>query len=188
MVGIGTTERVLTEIIVTATNAELEALKARYQEKFDRPLIDHIHSEVSGDYRNFLILCLAGQRLETSAPDAALAEQQAQSLRQAAQGWGTNEDVFVQILGKSSVEQVDLIEKSYESQFGKSLKAEIKGEMGGDLEWAMLLRLESEIDAQCWLLRYAMDGAGTDEDIIARVLGGAEKEMIMKIHKRYDEK
>merc|ERR1712159_752898 len=33
MVGIGTTERVLTEIIVTATNAELEALKARYQEK-----------------------------------------------------------------------------------------------------------------------------------------------------------
>ena len=38
-------ERVLTEIIVTATNAELKALKARYQEKFT-DLVDHIHGEV----------------------------------------------------------------------------------------------------------------------------------------------
>ena len=44
----------------------------------------------------------------------------------------------------------------------------MKGEMGGDLEWAMLLRLETPLDAQCWLLRYAMDGIGTNEDIIAR--------------------
>ena len=46
----------------------------------------------------------------------------------------------------------------------------------------------SEIDASCWLLRYAMDGVGTSEDIIARVIGGAEKEFAMKIKERYDEK
>ena len=32
---------------------------------------------------------------------------------------------------------------AYEAQHGKSLKSLIEGEMGGDLEWAMLLQLES---------------------------------------------
>ncbi len=41
---------------------------------------------------------------------------------------------------------------------------------------------------QCWLLRYAMDGMGTDEDIIARVIGGADKQRVVEIHARYDEK
>ena len=187
MEGLGTTERVLSEIILTATNAELEEIKKRYAEKFDRELIDHINSEVSGDYCAFLVACLNG-RGETEAPDATLAAEQAAKLHEAAQGWGTNESVFVEILSSASVEQTDLIEQSYEAQFGKSLKAEIKGEMGGDLEWAMLLRLESPLDAKCWLLRYAMDGAGTDEDIIARVIGGADKSQIVDIHARYDEK
>ena len=42
------------------------------------------------------------------------------------------------------------------------------GAMGGDLEWAMLLRLENPLDAECRLLRCAMDGNGTDEDTVAR--------------------
>ena len=33
-----------------------------------------------------------------------------------------------------------------------------------------------------------MDGIGTSEDIIARVLGGAEKEEALQIKERYDEK
>ena len=188
MVGLGTNERVLSEIIVTATNAELAEIKTAYAGKFDRELIDHVNSEISGDYRDFIIACLRGDRLETAAPDATLADQQAVALHEAAQGWGTNESVFVDILSKASVEQTDLIEQSYEAQFGKSLKAEIKGEMGGDLEWAMLLRLESPLDAQCWLLRYAMEGLGTNEAVIARVIGGADKQRVVEIHARYDVK
>ena len=33
-----------------------------------------------------------------------------------------------------------------------------------------------------------MKGLGTDEDIIARVIGGSDKATVRKIHKRYDEK
>ena len=54
-----------------------------------------------------------------------------------------------------------------------SLKALIKDEMGGDLGWAMALRLENRLDSKAYLLRLSMDGLGTWEDIIARVLGGA---------------
>ena len=83
---------------------------------FDRPLIDHINSEVSGDYRDFLVACLHGVRLEDAPSDVALAAQQAVQLMEAAQGWGTNEGVFVEILSKASVAQTDLIETSYEQQ------------------------------------------------------------------------
>ena len=73
MVGVGTTERILTEIIVTASNAHLRVVQKRYQEKFDRSLVDHINSEVGGDYRDFLIQCLKCERQEGAAPDRALA-------------------------------------------------------------------------------------------------------------------
>ena len=43
-----TTERVLTEIIVTASNAQLRVIQQKYQGKYDRSLLDHINSEVSG--------------------------------------------------------------------------------------------------------------------------------------------
>ena len=52
----------------------------------------------------------------------------------------------------------------------------------------MTLRLESPLDASCYLLRKAMDGIGTNEDTIARVIGGADKTDVLKIHARFDEK
>jgi hypothetical protein len=186
MDGMGTTERVLTEIIVTRSNAELEAIKARYQAKFERSLLDHVKSELSGDYEKFLVQCLRCERQEDAAPDPALAATQAAQLAEAAKGWGTNEKVFIDILGKGSVAQIDLIEAEYEKQFSKSLKATIKGEMGGDLESAMLLRLESPLDAAVYLLRGAMKGMGTNEDVIARVIGGANKDEVQQIHARFD--
>ena len=47
-------------------------------------------------------------------------------------------------LGTASIEQTDLIEDTYQKKEGKSLKKLIEGEMGGDLEWAMLLRCEND--------------------------------------------
>jgi hypothetical protein len=188
MDGVGTTERILTEIIVTSCNADLRMIQQRYQEMYDRSLLDHVSSEVGGDYRDFLVQCLKCERQEGAAPDQALAEEQVTRLIKAAKGWGCNESEFIDILGKSSIAQTDLIEATYQRREGKSLAKLIQGEMGGDLEWAMLLRLESELDAKCWLLRYAMKGMGTSEDILARVLGGSRKEDAMRIHARFDEK
>ena len=75
MEGLGTTERILSEIIVTASNAELEEIKAKYAGKFDRELVDHINSECGGDYSDFLVACLGGVREESTTDEAAAAEQ-----------------------------------------------------------------------------------------------------------------
>ena len=188
MDGMGTTERVLSEIIVTNTNAELLQIKKRYEEKYGQPLIDRVNSEVGGDFRTFLVTLLRCERNETAAPDARLAAEQAEAMHKAAKGWGCDEKVFIEILAKSSVAQIDLIQATYERTHSKSLAALIKSEMSGDLEWAMLLNLESRLDASAWLLRYAMEGMGTSEDIIARVMGGASKQECAEIHARFDAK
>lgn len=188
MDGMGTTERVLSEIIVTNTNAELLQIKKRYEEKYGQPLIDRVNSEVGGDFRTFLVTLLRCERNETAAPDARLAAEQAEALHKAAKGWGCDEKVFIEILAKSSVAQIDLIQATYERTHSKSLAALIKSEMSGDLEWAMLLNLESRLDASAWLLRYAMEGMGTSEDIIARVMGGASKQETRMIHAQFDMK
>lgn len=178
---------VQSEIVVTSSNSHLRVIQQRYQEKYDRSLLDHICSECSGDYEAFIVQCLKCERQE-GVTDEGAAVDQAKALAKAAKGFGCDEKVFIEILGKASSEQTDLIEAAYEADKGESLAKLIKGEMGGDLEMAMLLRLQNPLDANCWLLNFAMDGVGTNEDTVARVLGGADKEEVQKIHARYDEK
>ena len=106
MDGMGTTERILTEIIVCRCNADLRVIQQKYQEKYDRSLLDHVNSEVGGDYRDFLVQCLKCERQEGAAPDQALADQQVAQLIKAAKGFGCDEGPFIDILGKASIEQV----------------------------------------------------------------------------------
>ena len=190
MGGIGTNENILTEIIVLSTNERLEGLKEVYEGKYETPLIDKVASECSGDYEKFLVACLLADRVEGEEPDEGAAEEQAEALYEAGEGkrFGTDEDVFVEILSKASVEQADLIQAAYERNHDKSLKAAIESEMKGDLEFAMLMRLESRIDAQCTLLKRGMKGMGTDEGAIARIVGGSTKAEAAALHERYDEK
>ena len=53
-----------------------------------------------------MVQLLTVPRQEGVGPDPALAAQQAGQLCEAAKGWGTNESVFIQILGQASIEQV----------------------------------------------------------------------------------
>ena len=188
MDGMGTTEEILTEIIVNRSNDELAAIKEFFEGKYDRPLIDMVGSETSGDYEKFMIACLQAERDEGDETDEDQAAEQAEALHKAGKGFGCDESVFIDILSKASVAQCDLIQAAFEAEQGKSLKAYIKSEMGGELESAMCLRLENRLDSMCTLLFKAMDGMGTDEGAIARVLGGSTKDVVQCVVARYDEK
>ena len=81
MDGIGTTEKILSEIIVNRTNDELARIKTAYEAKFDRPLIDAVNSETSGNYRDFLVACLQCKRSQEC--DSSAAKSQAGTLHDA---------------------------------------------------------------------------------------------------------
>ena len=66
------------------TNAELQATRKEYAEKFDRDLIKDLKSECSGSFEDVLV----GLVEETAAYDAQLC-------KRAMKGLGTNEDLLV---------------------------------------------------------------------------------------------
>jgi len=103
MKGIGTDEETLLEIICTKTNEQLETIKEKYNEIFDRDLESDVESETRGDFKCLLVACLAAQREEgIDSIDEDSAIEEAQELFDAGEDrWGTDEGVFTMILGEN---------------------------------------------------------------------------------------
>ncbi|CAN1839242.1 Annexin D5 [Linum perenne] len=60
MRGLGTHDSALIRAVVTRTEIDMQDIKVEYQKRFKKQLVDVIHSETSGHYRNFLIALISG--------------------------------------------------------------------------------------------------------------------------------
>ncbi|XP_073925272.1 annexin A13 isoform X1 [Castor canadensis] len=58
MKGVGTDEETLIRIIVTRAEVDLQGIKAKFHEKYQKPLSDMVHSDTSGDFRKLLVALL----------------------------------------------------------------------------------------------------------------------------------
>ncbi|KAL9244838.1 hypothetical protein vseg_018559 [Gypsophila vaccaria] len=58
MKGLGTDDTTLIRVIVTRTEIDMQYIKAEYEKKYKKPLVDAVHSETSGNYRKFLLALL----------------------------------------------------------------------------------------------------------------------------------
>ncbi|KAM4865266.1 annexin A13 [Thomomys bottae] len=58
MKGMGTDEETLIRIIVTRAEVDLQGIKAKFQEKYQKSLSDMVHSDTSGDFQKLLVALL----------------------------------------------------------------------------------------------------------------------------------
>ncbi|KMT01361.1 hypothetical protein BVRB_9g213750 [Beta vulgaris subsp. vulgaris] len=58
MKGLGTDDTTLIRVIVTRVEIDMQYIKAEYQKKYKKSLVDAVHSETSGNYRDFLLALL----------------------------------------------------------------------------------------------------------------------------------
>nr|XP_020734672.1 annexin A13 [Odocoileus virginianus texanus] len=58
MKGAGTDEETLIDIIVTRAETDLQGIKARFQEKYQKSLSDMVRSDTSGDFQKLLVALL----------------------------------------------------------------------------------------------------------------------------------
>lgn len=58
MKGAGTDEETLIHIIVTRAEVDLQGIKAKFQEKYQKSLSDMVHSDTSGDLQKLLVALL----------------------------------------------------------------------------------------------------------------------------------
>eukprot|EP01043_Picozoa_sp_COSAG02_P043170 COSAG02_NODE_3735_length_6311_cov_8.820348_1_plen_290_part_10 len=193
MKGMGTDELLIISVLVQYSPRNLAKLKKRYQEVHEKDLVEHVESEVSGDYGAMLMRLLNGpwsahktgsiQEVDINAADYMCTQ-----LYDAGEAkWGTDEATFIAIIGSSSEEEIAAIDECYRRRYHKSLAKVIKSEFSGDIRKVLLAVVLPPVDRLCFLLHKAMDGVGTNEAVIIQTLGNASKRMIQKIVKRFDE-
>ena len=186
MEGFGTDESLLTEICCTRSNLEILAAKRAFMNSKGKSVENWVSQETSSMYMRFLFRCLQGDRKECFS-DAALAAEQAGELNAAGLGGGDkNERVLFDILATSSSEHCELIKKAYHEQFGTTLMQAIKDAMGGDVEDAMLARVENKYKYYAGVLNKAWKGFGTDEKATSRLFARMTKSDIKKIGLEYE--
>jgi annexin A7/11 len=188
MRGLGTKESLLTEILCSRTNAEIQSIKMAYQREFSADLEQVVRSETSGCYQRVLMACLQGQRNElnpqqmqmvmTHGPqaivDRAQAQYEAQELYRAGEKrLGTDESCFIRILCSRNIYQLKAIFEEYQKVTGKDILASIDSEMSGDLADALKSIALCQSNRPLYFakrLQSAMAGAGTSDNTLIRIV------------------
>jgi len=98
------------------------------------------------------------------------AETDADQLRKAMKGLGTNEAAVTNVLGNRTVAERQEIVRLFKTLYGKDLKAELKSELSGNYKLICtgLCLSQAEFDARS--LNDAIKGAGTDDQGLVEVL------------------
>jgi len=116
----------------------------------------------------------------------------AERLKSAMDGSGTNDKAIVDILGHRTNAQRQQIKESFLKLYGKDLEQALKDELDGEFENLIVAMLTetSEYDAEC-LMKATKGWLGADDDLIIEILGTrtqVEMQKIKEAHfKKYDD-
>ena len=121
------------------------------------------------------------------AVDQGKIDADAAALRKAMKGLGTDEKTIIQIVAnRTNRERLAMID-SFKKQFNRDLIKDLKSELHGHFEDAILALFQDPISYDCWSLKKAMKGAGTNEDTLIEILSTRSNKVITLIKKRYIE-
>lgn len=214
MKGLGTADNTLIRIMISRSELDMLDIRECFRLRYEKSLYNMIKDDTSGDYKKTLLnLCggdddLAGEFFPEAAqiaykmweqsamtkvqlrptvrpaPDFDPADD-AQALRKAMKGFGTDEDTIIEIVTKRSNEQRQEIRQAFKSLLGRDLMKDLKSELSKNLERLIigLMLTPAEFDAK--MMRKAMEGAGTDEHALIEILVTRTNEQIHAMNTAY---
>ena len=112
----------------------------------------------------------------------------AEAIRNAMKGFGTDEGALIKIVANRTNAQRQKIKEEYKTAFGRDLISDLKSELRGKLEDAMVALFTEPIEYDCDSLNRAMKGAGTDEDAVIEIITSRPNWMLKKIKEKFQEK
>ncbi|XP_069599983.1 annexin A5 isoform X1 [Ranitomeya imitator] len=111
----------------------------------------------------------------------------AEALRKAMKGLGTDEDTIMKILTSRSNYQRQQIGVAFKTLFGRDLVDDLKSELTGKLEKVIIALMTPSNLYDAYELRHAIKGAGTDENVLIEILASRTPVEISHIKKVYRE-
>jgi hypothetical protein len=132
MEGWGTDEATLIKIIANRTNQQRQAIKAQYKATYGRDLIEDLKKETHGKLEDAFV-ALFTEPIEYDAD----------TLRDAMKGAGTNEDTLIEIITSRSPQQIKAIKACYQKKYQRDLEADVKKETSGTLQKILISLLQA---------------------------------------------
>jgi hypothetical protein len=175
MAGLGTDETAIYAALGGRTQEQVDAISLAYAERYHRPLMDDLRDELSESELHRLEalapIAKPGSAEATSAAEATrLADMVAAQLDDAMRGLGTDETAIYGSLTGRTTAELQPIKDAYRRRTGRELEADLRDELSGsDLTRALRLLNQGMLAPEDELY-LAMEGLGTDEDTIFRVL------------------
>ena len=114
-------------------------------------------------------------------------QKDAEVLRKAMKGWGTDEGPIIEITANRSNADRQQILKEYKTMYGRDAIEDLDSELGGDLGRTIQAMYKTPVDYDCSELRNAMKGMGTDEDTLIEIIGSRGNSQLKAIIARYKE-
>jgi annexin A7/11 len=128
MDGPGTKEKVLNDILLGRSNADLNAIKELYRKTYHQSLESAVKADLSMKTERHFLMVLAANRAEESAPVIPQqVDQDVMEIYKATEGKvGTDELLVCSILSERSNAQISAIAYTYKKKFTKDLDHVIK--------------------------------------------------------------
>lgn len=194
MDGIGCNKSLVNEIFCTATTADIRSMRATFESAGDNNLADRLRSELGGEHEKLILFLLQNGRPDAPAHEGE-ADGQAEEIHQkikkgsSMMGGLSNaaEEDISKYLASLSAQQMAVVKDAWDRKFGSegSLEKVVVKKFGGALEEACVFLLHDPLDIEAKKLRDAMEGIGSNDRVLSRILGGAHKHTAVLLAQRY---
>uniref|UniRef100_A0A6Q2Z961 Annexin n=1 Tax=Esox lucius TaxID=8010 RepID=A0A6Q2Z961_ESOLU len=109
----------------------------------------------------------------------------AEVLRKAMKGFGTDEQAIIDLLGSRSNRQRVPMLMAFKTAYGKDLIKDLKSELSGNFEKLVLAMMKTPTQLDAYELKEAIKGAGTDEACLIEILASRSNAEIREINQVY---
>lgn len=106
-------------------------------------------------------------------------------LRESMKGAGTDEDLLINLTAKRSNAQRGEIRKEYKAAFGRDLLDDLRDDVGGDFGNLLVSMYMSPVEFDVTSIRNAMEGVGTEENILTEIIGSRSNYRLKEIQALY---
>lgn len=111
----------------------------------------------------------------------------AETLRAAMKGLGTDEEEIIQLLTTRSNGQRLEIAAKFGDMFERDLLDDLKSELGGNFENVVVALMSEPVEFLCAELNAAMEGCGTSESVLIEILCACANGQMKTLVEKYEE-
>ena len=112
----------------------------------------------------------------------------AETLRNAMKGFGTDEDTLIKVVANRTNSQRQIIKGQYKAAYGRDLIADLKSELHGKMEDAFVALFTDPVEYDTDSLRDALHGIGTTEDTLIEIIASRNNQQLAAIKQCYNMK